>query len=332
MDFGKLNQIISNFINDPNNGGYLFFLPQIVDVAIDIIKKDKLPTISDEYSRNFDINDSFNIISDFLEVLDPQLNNQFFNIINEVDENNIPKLKFINVNASYYEKYPEEFNDSIKEEMLNKGSRVEWDGNIFVHLTGSMDDIFTILHEILHYMNLSPIVRLDDNNNLLGVTENFTRAFYTETVSIVAEKLLGRYLLSKGLISENDYNIRMNKRLSSTKQDAMVVLIENEYISIKQSNEEISSKILSKRLEEIKADNSLSQVLTEINNQSMIEKATNDILTRKKIQFPIRQRYVIAEKALDSFEYNSTGIEKFRNLHRDVGDINSIFSEVTKSI
>ncbi|MBQ9181806.1 MAG: hypothetical protein IJ134_04155 [Bacilli bacterium] len=72
-----------------------------------------------------------------------------------------------------------------------------------------------------------------------------------------------------------------------------------------------------------------SNIISEEYNSG---KYTFDILNKNNLQFPIRQRYVIAQHLSETFDYSQESIKKFLYLHNEVGNIDSDLKKVTRSL
>lgn len=306
MDYKKLDTILNNFISDKNNTIYLDYINQIIPLCEKIINQSEISLINNNYSTNYDLNESINMIINFLDNFDETIKEQFEFLVTHVDESGKPILQF---NAG-------------------KGNKVE-DGKIYVDLENNLNDIFNIIHESFHYMNYYQIKGVNDNGEEFNLGENYVRDFYGEAVSITAEKLFGNYLVQNNFISENDYNIRMNERLKSTKKDAQAIILESEYIKMKQTGLEINDQNLQNVELKFKNDQIRSNIISEEYNDG---KYTFDILNKNNLQFPRRQRYVIAQILSETFNYNQEDIKRFLDLHNKVGNINSDLNNVTRSL
>ena len=56
------------------------------------------------------------------------------------------------------------------------------------------------------------------------------------------------------------------------------------------------------------------------------------MLRHNSLQFPTRQRYVIADSVSDSFHYTNKDIERFKYINHEVGNINANLYNTTKNI
>lgn len=306
MDYKKLDTILNNFINDKNNTIYLDNIKQIIQLCEKIINQPEISLTNNLYSTNYNLNDSINMIINFLGNIDESLKGQFEFLVTHVDESGEPILKF----------------------NTGKGNKVE-DGKIYVDLENNLNDIFNIIHESFHYMNYYQLYGINDNNEEFNLGESYVRKFYGEAISVTAEKLFGIYLVQNNFINENDYNIRMNERLKATKKDAEAVILESEYIKMIQSGLEINEQNLQNIILKFTDDQIRSNIISEEYNSG---KYTFDILNKNNLQFPIRQRYVIAQHLSETFDYSQESIKKFLYLHNEVGNIDSDLKKVTRSL
>lgn len=327
MDYERINACMDEFLNETSNGVYIDVFEGIKNLCRDILHKNPLPINNSNYSRTFSINESINIIVIFLDTLDPMLTEQFLNIINRVDENGEPTVRFINANKDYYDKHPEELTDALKEE-LKTDSRVS-NGHIYMHVTGTMDDIFVLTHEMFHYMNRHRIIEVTENGEIGAKQQNFSRYFYTEAVSIIAEKLLGQYLLENGFINQNDYNLRMNNRFESVKKSALIVLTETNMFDLRHQGKDFNDDVVNNFTSYINEDEIISNDMKNTRVASMI---AYNISKNGRFLFPSSQRYVVAMGLSDKFDYTPEKIEKFVEFNREVGNPEATFSNISKSI
>ena len=314
--YEELNRIVNDFLHNQSNDFYINNLEAILKSIYDIIDEDYLPTEDSHYSINYSTNEYLDMISKFLKSLDPTLESQFLNIISQVDENGTPFVHFINADENYYKLHPEELSDSLKKE-LDNDNRATKDG-IYIHLENNLNDIFTIIHELFHHMNSVKIVILPYQE---VTATTFTHGFYTEAVSVIAEKFLGNYLLQNGLIKKNDYNIRMNLRLNWAKLHSTWALLEIIFIKMKQEDIKINiSNFLDYSLHNMNLEY-LYKIIAMIN--SMSNQFILQILNVGELELPEHQKYIAAQSISNKMNYDKDGISKFLKLNKDVGDVNS---------
>lgn len=298
IDFGKLDKIVEEFVNNKHNSVYINNLNQVIPLCEEIInKKDLLPVETKEYSTNYDLNKKIELVSSFLGTLNINLKDQFDNLVKMVDEDGTPAIRFDSNDRNYAR-----------------------EGKAFIKINDDLYDMFMILHESLHVMNYYNVV--DENNNYMG--ENNTRKYYGEAVSISAEKLFGNYLVKNNYITKNDYNILMNNRLISSKCDAKAVIIESILVDMKQAGIEINYDNIKNYVEGLELSEAKKEAVSE---EFQHGRDIWNILDFNEMQFPIRQRYVIAQALIGKLS-----TEELVKLNYEVGNPDASLTEVTSSI
>ena len=241
------------------------------------------------------------------------------------DKSNNLIVNFINGDNNYYQQYPDELTDKVKKQ-IKLGSRVE-EGKVYIILNNTLDDIFSIIHEIVHYMNLYKLGEIQ-NGIVKNIGENYTRFYLSETVSIIAEKLLGEFLVQNNYITLNDLNLRLNKRIKTSREDAKAIIVEKALLDIKNQGLDINMNNIKQYLGNTK-NQIIYQVLLE---EFKICKFTSEIINNDSLSFSKMQRYVIGTCLSKNYSYNPSDISKFINLNYEVGnidaDINSIVSKM----
>ena len=295
MDINKLDEIVEKFMNDSKL--YVETLPIVVEFSKNILKQ-QIPTVNKEqYSKYIELNDSIKIIYSFLSEIDSNMAEQFMNILKSTDENNKPYVNFYNKNDN-----PNGY-DEVR------------DGRVFIYLENSSNDLFVILHEMLHKMNECAIINENDQ-----IMSSFNRDYFSELVSITGEMMLGNYLVKNNIIIENDLNIRKRARLQGTKENARDIIIENELIKLKQQNKKINVENLYSVLNQYDKETIEYMVLNdERNDLNRIRR----ILNNNKLSLIRSQRYVIAVELCNELLSRNTLVEDFIKLHYALGNPNS---------
>ena len=316
----RILTILDNFIQNPNNSMYINNLNQIINYCLELQQIPFYPTTDNNYSKTININESINLIIKFLDTIDKNLSEQFQSYTTMTNEFNKPMLNFIN-DRTYYEKYPEELTEEIKE-ILNNGSSAK-DGKAYIVINNSLDDIFNILHEVFHCMNQYKTFK-EENGIEIELSEAYTRDYLGEAVSIISEKFLGQFLVKNNYITQNDFNIRLNKRLQASKEDSKAVIVENALIDIRRKNIDIPTYLSSIK------NQKLINILKE---ELQTNKITASIISANKLNFPYRQRYVIGTYLSNKYSYqNSDDIKKFISLNNEVGIFNSNIDKIKSTL
>ena len=303
MDFEKLDKIVEKFII--KNKFHVDTLPVVSNYSKQVLD-DEMQVSSDNYSRKFELRESINIVLDFIRTLDENMAMQFLNILNSKDEKGNP---YINILSK--KEHPDGL-DEVKE------------GKVFIYYSNTVDDPFIIFHEMLHKMNECNI--MDEENNQI---ETFTRDYFGETVSILGEKMLGNYMLENGLISKNDLDIREKERLSSSKENARDVIVEDALIKLKLSGKKINYDNLINMFNSCDKNSKEFEVLNDEKNDL---RRINSILSKNNLNLVKSQRYVIAQVLSKELLKKDSLEEDFIKLHYAVGDANSSINDVYAEI
>ena len=178
MDYNALDKIVSDYIK--NNSFYVQSIPEIEKMASEILAKET-PNISEtRWSKKIKLNDSINIVYDFLTKINHDLALEFYNIMHSVDSNNNPIVTFI----------PREELKTKKNsgEISTNDSHVNIiDGKVYIAYDESPNDLFEILHEMMHKMNDQATIKSGKH------FQTYARDYFSETVSFTSEMLLGDY-------------------------------------------------------------------------------------------------------------------------------------------
>lgn len=342
MNIDKLNEIFKKFSMDKSSEFIFYKMDDILSNSMEVLSKGEYILEKNGYSVSFDVNESIRIISEFLSTIDLSLKEQFESSINSVNENNEPFINFINGNMEYYKNHPEELTPELIE-LMNKGSRYCVSENkVYIVLKNTQDDIYVIIHELFHYMNTTRLYASKYSSNIFGLIQDFfkynfsknvelcmddyimvdtyTRVYYGEVVSIVMEKLLAQYMFYKKLITENDYKIKCNKRLISSKKSARGLLVcakllEETVIN----NQTIDEHKFKEIYEELKCIPEFNYII-------------NDILQKDEVGIINKLRYVIAEKLLDRYDYTTEGACDILLLNDELVKVNSNFKKLSNKM
>ena len=296
MDFKTIQKITDTFIE--NNESIIDNLDQIVAFSKEVYKTELKETNYD-WSRSITINESIEIIYNFLKTIDEDLANQYFNIIRTVnEETNTPYVNFID--------------SSIKQ----GPNEVTKDGIVYIYYYNNPDDLFTILHEMLHKMNECDLILGEDTK----IKETPERVDLTETVSILGELLLGDYLVENNIITEADFEKRKAWRLKSTKRDAIDFIIENELIKLRMQGIDINRE---NALEVIKHYDPNSIEREILGNEYYDTRLLYSVLKRNDLFVKIEKRYITAQVLAEDIYKKENAKEVFLKLHNAIASINA---------
>ena len=230
--FKEIDKVISEFVNNSSNKFYINNLSEISQMSEAVFKMQETNTVTNMWSKRIGINESINYVYEFINSFDSYMANQFMNIIHHNNEKN----KTVTI-----------LQREGREDERQYRNEVDEKGNVYIYYENTPNDIFTIFHEMLHKMNEAYIIEKDGNKS-----ENYTRDYFGEATSIIGESLIGKWLVDNEIITKNDYDIRMKKRLIGSKENARDVLIEAELIKMKLSGLEINEQNLLQVIKNVK--------------------------------------------------------------------------------
>lgn len=304
LDLKRLDRIVEDFIKTHKFD--VDMLPMIVDCSKQVYMEELPNNVDNKWSRTIDINESINIVYNFLKTIDLNMANQFYNILSSKDDNNRPYVNIL----------PKKDYPNGDDEVRN--------GKVYIYYDNTPNDVFVILHEMLHKMNECNILN-ERNENI----ETFTRDYYGETVSVLGELILGKYMVEKGLVTENDFDIRKNNRLNGSKANARDVIIENELINLKLRGKEINYENLITLLSCFDNGSMEYKILLDEKNDL---RRINSILKNGSLSIDVTKRYVIAQVLSNRILNRDSFIDDFVKLFYAVGDNNSNINDVFNEI
>ena len=250
--------------------------------------------VNQEWSRKIELQESIDEIYNFFQSIDINLANQFNNLIHATN-NGKPIIKF-----NYCESTG----------ILN--SKITKDG-VYINYNNTPGDLFTIAHEVLHFMNLSLIYE-DDR-----ITESRLRNTFGEANSILCEYLLKDYLISNHIITTNDFKLRYIVRLSNAKKCVKSFIIEKLLIEIRESGLEINYDNLLDKLESLDPRSIDYQVLAnELNSFDHI----NKIIKNNKCNGTISKKYIYGLVIADALYKSDNRNQEFINLNDAICSVN----------
>lgn len=305
-----LDQIVTEFVKDESNQEYIEFLDKkIIPICEKILSKQPQKLEKRNWSRKVDINESIENIYQFLkQEIDPYFANQFMNIIRQE--------RYGNVKVEILPK--SEYKDYIINEIDEKG-------RVYILFNETPYDMFVIIHEMIHKMNRVDTI-IDNERYQTKIAE-----YFKESPSIMAEKLLGQWLVKNKKISHNDLRMVENDRLKDSKNCVREVLIQAELIRMKQSGKELTPENILQMLTE-KAHNS-SKPIAEIFQKEIEEPLViNFLLSEQEMTFFEGQQYVMAQHLADNLKNRENPNFEFIYLHYKNGNKNSKVEDIIERI
>lgn len=305
-----LDQIVTKFVKDESNQEYIKFLEQkIMPICEKILSKQPKELEKREWSRKVDINESIENIYQFLkQEIDPYFANQFINIIRQE--------RYGNVKVEILPK--SEYKDYIINEIDKKG-------RVHILFNETPYDMFVIIHEMIHKMNRVDTI-IDNKRYQTKIAE-----YFKESPSVMAEKLLGQWLVKNKKISHNDLKMVENDRLKDSKNCVREVLIQAELIRMKELGKELTSENVLQMLTE-KA-NSSSNPIAEVFKQETEEPLViSFILSKQEMTFFEGQQYVMAQHLVDSIKNRENPNSDFKWLHEANADKDLKVEDIIEAI
>ena len=287
-----VNKVVRDYIANPNEGFAILNLEQIKEICEEVLRQPYPKIETEEWSRKIDINESIEYNYKFLKTISPMLAEQFLNLINQYDENG----KAVSILP---------FSNEYKcKQCSNKGK-------VFVYYKNTPEDIFTLLHEMIHAMNYS--------SKTTGRT--YGQLYISEVPTHIIENLLGKWLLKNNVITQNDYNKYKKWRLQNSKEASCGVLIEKELINMKL---EKGLYITKARVDEIIKNKCYINNPKDFGREELEQcyGGLNNILRSGNLSFIEYQRYVIGQYIADKVEKSENPEKAFLRFHNFEGNVN----------
>lgn len=305
-----LDQIVTEFVKDESNKEYIEFLEQkIIPICEKILSKQPQKLEKRNWSRKVDINESIENVYQFLkQEIGSNYANQFINIIRQE--------RYGNVKVEILPK------SEYKDDVLNG---VDEKGRVHIFFNETPYDMFAIIHEMIHKMNRVDTI-IDNKRYQTKIAE-----YFSESPSVMAEKLLGQWLVKNKKISNNDLRMVENGRLEDSKISVREVLIQAELIKMKQAGKELTLENVLQMLTE-KANN-ISNPIAEVFKQEIEEPLViNFILSEQEMTFFEGQQYIMAQHLADNLKNRENPEGEFRLLHEANADKDAEVEDIIETI
>ena len=257
---------------------------------------------TEEWSREIDINESIEYNYKFLKTISPMLAEQFMNLLNQQDGNG----PTVNIKP---------FKDKEKD---IQGC---CEGKVFVYYNNTPEDIFILLHEMIHAMNYSSTT----------IGKAYGQLYISEVPTHIIENLLGKWLVKNKLITQNDYNKFKKCRLEHSKKVSCKLLIEKELIDMKFKK---GLYITKARVDEIIKNKCYINNPKDFGIEELEEcyGGLNNILRSKNLNFFEYQRYVIGQYIADKVEKSENPEKAFLRFHNLEGNVNLLSDRILRII
>ena len=287
-----VNKVVRDYIANPNVGFTILNLDQIKEMCEKVLRQPYPKIETEEWSRKIDINESIEYNYKFLKTISPMLAEQFLNILNQNDEND-KRVSILPFSNEYKCK-----------QCSNKGK-------VFVYYKNTPEDIFTLLHEMIHAMNYS--------SKTTG--RSYGQSYISEVPTHIIENLLGKWLVKNQVITQNDYNKYTKWRLQHSKEVSCKLLIEKALIDMKN---EKGLYITKKRVNEIIKNKCYINNPKDFGREELVQcyNGLSSILMSGNLRFIEYQRYVIGQYIADKLENSENPEKVFLRFHNLAGNVN----------
>ena len=301
-----VNKVVREYIEKSNKGYFAINLEKIKLLCEEVLRQSYPEIEQEEWSRKVDINESIEYNYKFLKTISPILAEQFLNLLNQYDENGkkVTILPFLNENEC---------------------RQHQSDGKVFLYYQNTPEDIFTVLHEMIHLMNYSAIV---DNTKMC---HSFGQAYISEVPTHIIENLLGKWLIKNQLITQNDYNKYKKWRLNNSKNASCRLLIEKGLIDMKLKK---GLYITKTRVTEVLKNKCYINNREDLGREELnyCYSALDSILNYEELGFINYQKYVIGQYIADKVEKEKNPEKSFLRFHDLAGNVNLLPGEALRII
>lgn len=297
-----IDKVVSEYIKDPSKIIYRSNLEQIKEMCEEVLRQPYPKIETEEWSREIDINESIEYNYKFLKTISSMLAEQFMNLLNQYDENG----KAVSILP---------FSDEYKCIQYTN------EGKVFVYYKNTPEDIFTLLHEMIHAMNYS--------SKTTGRTDG--QSYISEVPTHIIENLLGKWLLKNNVITQNDYNIYKKWRLEHSKKVSCGVLIEKELIDMKLKKGLYITRPRVIGAIERKCHIKDPKIFSEEESEYCYTEL-DGILSNKELKFEVHQRYVIGQYIADKVDKEKNPEKSFLRFHDLAGNVNLAPDEALRII
>lgn len=284
--YNRLNEILASTLEDKNRSMEVNSLKQTAKLAKIIVNN--TPSITKEsFEEYVSLNDSINIVGNFLYNLNDNYSSMYFNIL---QEKNVYKGK---------EEPSVEFIPFKGKDL----SEVRSDGKVIISYQNNINDIYSIAHEIIHKFS-----QPKHQNSII-------KSYLGETSTIATEFLMENYLLNNTSYSKEEIIKRKQNRLVDTYFDASAVLFEYTLLELYKKDGKITKESLLNYLNNL-SKNSKEYEIFSIKGEEYL----NEVVNKGNLQFPIRQRYVIGTAlACDFLKKDTNDVAKKEELSYLIG-------------
>ena len=295
MNYEELKNIITSYETSDVYKVSLSIISDTRKKALSVLDEQDV-FVRKNWSKTFKIDEVIQHIYEFFKVFSPDLADRFLNVIKSVDENGDPYIEF----KPKTSKYDYGFVD------INKAT---------IYFDNSPLDFFVVCHEVLHFMSLNNFTNSESKDK--AIYQLSTREVFGETVSILGEDLLGRYLTYNDIISTNDLNKVKMLRLKSLKDRCERYLIETEYIDFMNSVYDNKSGNFFGRKNKYLNDPIMYRLMEkEIGKGEIL----SDILFFGELNFMEHQKYILAFDIVKKIGGREFEAEEFLQLFKLINE------------
>ncbi len=292
-EFGKFNELL--FENNSSNSWKLLqnLFQQFDFIFCELISERLYETESDEFSRYFDIKDSFNYAREFLYCLNKSYGERFDVLTRAfIDGKPIYTIKPIDI-------------------AIDKDNSIT-DGFINIAYENTARDAWSIVHETFHLFNYGTI----DVDGKKVV--NLTMRLFTELVSILAEKLYIAFAYNRKYINDNEAAILLNDRIDNTHLSLYITKCEQQYLALNKQGVYITPYIIKQIKKQYKSVPYYNDVWKD---ESRTHDTVHNAVLRGTLSYPVNIGYLIGEY------YSNLILDQYENPKELLIELNEMISK-----
>lgn len=301
-----INKVVRDYIANPKSGVSILNLEHMKSMCEGVLIQPYPEIEQEEWSRKIDINESIEYNYQFLKTISPILAEQFLNLFNQHDENG----KRVSI-LPFLDKY--------------QSIQCVSDGKVFLYYKNTPEDIFTVLHEMIHAMSFSQVIRNGVSSRSYG------QSYISEVQTHIIENLLGKWLVKKQVITQNDYNKYKKWRLQHSKAVSCKLLIEKELIDMKFKK---GLYITKARVDEVIKNKCYINNQKDFGREELVQcyNGLSSILISEKLGLNEYQKYVIGQYIADKVDKEKNPEKSFLRFHDLAGNVNLSSDKVLRII
>lgn len=235
IDYENLEKILYADMTNPEKKWFFSkfdTLTKLCELVVETLKTSNIK--NEDYDYFVDINESINKAISFFDYIDPNYGYMFQNILQEKNQSGHNSVIFLRAND-----YGGIRNSNV------------FRGDVTIEYSNNLGDVFEIVHEITHKFTSSS-----------GQTGTF-KGMLGEIPSITMEFLLSDYLQKDNKFDEKEIKKYKLKRISSSVNDACVILTEKILFEIYSIHKRLTENMVKERIEQLDHDSIEYEIISE---------------------------------------------------------------------